>query len=168
MPISSPETKPWIAEKILEIDPTFVLDVGAGAGAYSDLLIELGFTGSLNAVEVWTPYIKEFNLNEKYDYVYNLDVRDVGDFAYDLVIFGDVLEHMTKEDALRVWSKVAKQARYAIIAIPIVYSGQGEVHGNPYEEHRKPDWTHNEVMLSFSHIVDSWQGIECGAYLAKF
>ena len=55
-------------------------------------------------------------------------MRLIDDFDYDLVIFGDVLEHMTEEDAVKLWNKVSKQARAAIIAIPIIQYPQG-AHG---------------------------------------
>jgi hypothetical protein len=40
--------------------------------------------------------------------------------------------------------------------------------GNPYEEHVKDDWSHNEVLSSFTNIIDDWQGEVVGAYWADF
>jgi cyclopropane fatty-acyl-phospholipid synthase-like methyltransferase len=169
MPYSDSANKPWTVEKIKEINPKTVLDVGAGAGVYLDLIREhLGDEVYVEAVEVWEPYIKEFNLEKRYGAVWNKDVRDWETFPYDLVIFGDVLEHMTKEDAIKLWDKVSKSARYAIISIPIIHYPQGHEHGNPYEEHVKDDWSSQEVLETFSHIVESREFDVTGVYIGKF
>lgn len=168
MGTSHPETKPWILEKILKSDISTILDVGAGSGTYADYFMDNHCYFQMTAIEVWKPYIEEFDLHEKYYKVYQADVRDHKDFNYDLVIFGDILEHMTKEEALRVWDLVSKQAKYAVIAIPIIHYHQPAINDNPYEEHIKEDWSDEEVLDSFSHIKDHWLGEITGAYWAKF
>jgi 2-polyprenyl-3-methyl-5-hydroxy-6-metoxy-1,4-benzoquinol methylase len=47
--------------------PTSVLDVGCGAGTYSDLVRGAGMTTELIGIEVWEPYVKRFGLTAKYD-----------------------------------------------------------------------------------------------------
>lgn len=169
MGTSHPESRTWILQKIRETKPRSILDVGAGSGTYSHMLRSSGYhRAAIDAIEVWKPYVEEFNLNNKYRNVFEEDVRNWDNFNYDLVIFGDILEHMSKEDALKVWEKVSSQARNAVIAIPIIHYHQGAINGNPYEEHVKDDWDHDEVMSTFPHIVDSWRGRVVGAYWAKF
>ena len=89
-------------------------------------------------------------------------------WEYDLVMFGDVLEHMTKEDAIALWKKISKQAKYALISIPITHFHQPMVNGNPYEKHIKEDWTSEEVLESFPGIVIKDEFEITGTYLAKF
>jgi 2-polyprenyl-3-methyl-5-hydroxy-6-metoxy-1,4-benzoquinol methylase len=168
MPRSHPETKPWIIEKINSVQVETILDVGAGVGTYSNLLADAGWSGNITALEVWEPYIEGYSLREKYDSVINLDVRDNADYNYDLVIFGDILEHISKEDAIKVWEKTAHQAKYAVIAIPTIHYPQGELEHNPHEEHIKDDWSVKEVLETFSDIVDYWNGEETGAFWAEF
>lgn len=168
MGTSHPETKPWILNKILENDVYKILDVGAGSGTYFDYFSSNGYQFKIDAVEIWKPYIEEFKLNNKYSRVYEADVRDHDNFNYDLVIFGDILEHMTKEEALDVWELASRSAKHAVIAIPIIHYHQHAINGNPYEEHVKEDWSHQEVLDTFPHIVDSWQGEITGAYWADF
>jgi len=168
MGTSHPESRPWSINKILSTNPEVVLDVGAGSGTYHDALKDSGYTGHIDALEIWQPYVNKFGLEKKYRKVYTEDVRMFSDFNYDVVIFGDILEHMTKEQALSVWDKVSSQANYALIAIPIIHYHQGELDGNPYEEHVKDDWSHNEVLSSFTNIIDDWQGEVVGAYWADF
>lgn len=169
MPYSLFETKPWIMEKLLAINPQTILDVGPGEGIYSDLIKEkFGDKVSITAIEVWNPYIIEYELHKKYSTIIESDVRFVDNFSYDVVILGDVLEHMSKTDALELWEKVKRQAKYAVISIPIVYMPQGAYGGNPYEVHVKDDWTADEVLSSFSNVVDHAQFQYTGAFLAKF
>ncbi len=55
------DIKQWFIDNI----PTSkrILDVGPGQGTYSDLLKDLGYR--IDAVEVWAPYVDEFNLRAK-------------------------------------------------------------------------------------------------------
>jgi cyclopropane fatty-acyl-phospholipid synthase-like methyltransferase len=145
-----------------------MLDVGAGAGTYAHIFAQHFPSVERFAVEAWTPYINEFELQRIYTEVFNHDIREHLYFTYDIVIFGDVLEHMTKEEALVVWGKVAKKAKYALISIPIVHYPQDVVHGNPFERHIKDDWTHEEVLETFPQITDFATSDIVGSYLASF
>lgn len=168
MGTSHPESRPWAINKILSVKPDFILDVGAGSGTYADALRTAGYAGTIDAVEVWSNYVSKYHLDTKYRHVINKDVRDLELFDYDVVIFGDVLEHMTKEEAVKVWERVSAQADYALIAIPIIHYHQGEIDGNPFETHVKDDWSNEEVIDTFPGIVASWTGDVVGAYWAKF
>lgn len=114
-----------------------ILDVGAGSGTYARLLEDLPVV--LDAIEAWEPYINEYNLNMFYRDVHLVDVRDteiLKAFAknYDLVIFGDILEHMSEEDSVRVWSE-AGSARWRLASVPVIHYPQGAECGNPFEVH---------------------------------
>jgi 2-polyprenyl-3-methyl-5-hydroxy-6-metoxy-1,4-benzoquinol methylase len=99
------ETMMWIND----IKPDTILDVGAGAGMYKLLIermvLERAQPKTVDAIEIWEPYVKEFELEKLYNNVYTQDVRSWENWNYDLVIFGDVLEHMSKEDAIEVWER---------------------------------------------------------------
>lgn len=168
MGTSHPETKPWIMKKAEQNKIKTVLDVGAGSGTYRDYFYSNNYRPIMDAVEVWQPYIDEFNLKNKYRRVYDVDIRDFDRYHHDLVIFGDVLEHMSEEDALQVWDTASKYCRFAVISIPIIEYHQHAINGNPYEEHVKEDWDHNQVISKFMGITDSWVGNITGAYWAEF
>lgn len=113
------------------------LDVGAGSGTYARLLAPLGVT--LDAVEIWQPYLEEYNLSTLYRDVFVEDVRTMAhssdwNHSYDLVIFGDVLEHMTEAEALSVWAWAHRVAHWGLISVPIVHWPQ-EGTENPHEAH---------------------------------
>lgn len=171
MPMSAYEGKPWTVDKIKSIDSgdlLFILDVGAGSGMYEEILRSSGVHAHMTALEIWEPYIKEFNLEQRYDAVLMTDIRDYVNFNFDVVILGDILEHMSKQEAQSVWEMVSRKAKYAVISIPIIHMPQDAVHGNPYEKHVKDDWSHEEVLSSFSGIEDFFLGEIVGVYWAKF
>lgn len=168
MPRSDTSNRPWVTRKIAELKPKTFLDIGAGEGTYGTLVKEHSPETVRHGVEIWAPYVKTYGLEDIYDKIYVCDARIFFDYKYDLVILGDVLEHMTRDDAVELWSKISSSARAAIISIPIIYLPQGEEEGNPYETHVKPDWTHEEVLSTFSYIEDYQVYQVTGSYLAKF
>lgn len=166
---SSPEGKVATLVWVMNNNIDSILDVGAGSGTYYELIRNHGVrVNKMDAIEVWKPYIEESNLLSKYDRVFQVDARVHDDYDYDLVILGDVLEHMTKDDAIALWSKVSGKAKHAIISIPIIHYPQGHLNGNPYEEHVKDDWTVAEVLETFPGIVDHQEYPTVGVFYATF
>ena len=169
MPGSSYEGKDLSAHWIVDNNIKTILDVGVGAGTYSVILKEKNIKmDKIDGIEAWAPYVEEFDLANKYDNLFQVDAREWEDWNYDLVIFGDVLEHMSKEDALVLWDKVSKQAKHALISIPIIHYPQGHEHGNPYEEHVKDDWSTIEVIQSFKGIKQYFPYNVVGIFWATF
>jgi SAM-dependent methyltransferase len=166
---SAHENKSWASTVISKLQPKSVLDIGPGEGIYGKIVRKYSpATKKLVGVEIWAPYVEQFKLREFYDEVWVCDARIYPDFKYDLVIIGDVLEHMTKEEAISLWNKVSKQAKYALISIPIIDFHQGITNNNPYEIHVKEDWTSKEVLETFHSIVTHEDFEVTGIYLAKF
>lgn len=169
MGYSDPENKPWALEKIREIDPKTVLDCGAGAGTYLDLIkANLGYKTIVVGVEAWYPYIIKYDLEDRYDILYPIDIRDMASFQYDLVILGDILEHMPEADAVLLWNRISEEAKYALISIPIIHYEQGAINDNPYEVHVEEDWTTEKVLQKFSNIVEYKEFSQTGVFIAKF
>lgn len=165
---SMPEGKPYAISKIIDINPLTVLDVGAGRGAYATIMFPYRPNIIFDAVEVWEPYIEKFGLSKKYRNIFIEDIRQFNSFNYDLVIFGDVLEHMPMQDAINVWNRASKQAKYALISIPIVHSPQDELDENPYEIHAEEDWSTQLVLEKFHSIVEYQEFHHTGVFIAKF
>lgn len=169
MGYSDPTNKPWTQEKIKELNPKTVLDVGAGQGVYLDLIrSSMGNDVEVHAVEVWQPYIDQFNLTNRYNRLYAMDVRSMENFEYDLVILGDILEHMSESEAIKLWDKISKQAKYAIISIPIIHYHQDAINGNPYEVHVEEDWNTDKVLEKFHSIIEHVEFPVTGVFVARF
>jgi cyclopropane fatty-acyl-phospholipid synthase-like methyltransferase len=168
MPYSHNSNIDYVKKILQKHNPRTILDIGAGAGKYAKLKQEVLPNSIITGIEIWKPYIKEFDLNNLYDNLIIDDIRNIDNFNYDMVILGDVLEHMTKEEAKLIWEKILTQAKTAIISIPICYMPQGHVHGNPYEEHIKDDWSHEEVLETFNGITSHMIFEETATYLARF
>lgn len=168
MGVSDPTNKPYAEELIARLQPKTVIDVGAGAGIYAEITRRASPDAHITAIEAWQPYIQQFDLKNKYDEVINADVREVESFKADLVIFGDVIEHMSKADAQELWARVSYDAEYAMISLPIVHWHQDAINGNPYEVHVEEDWNTEDVLQSFSHIVEYMVFPQTGTFLAKF
>lgn len=120
-----------------------ILDVGAGKGKYRLLLPEYSW---VDAVEIWEPYVRGFRLREMYRQVYERDVVELAsefamaDVKYDVIIMGDVLEHLSVNDAMSTLHYLHKVTDEIIVVVPYEYE-QGEEHGNPYQAHKQPDLT---------------------------
>lgn len=124
------------AKKIFAEGAT-ALDVGACDGKWYDLL---GDYFNMDAVEIFAPNIKKNGLKKKYKTVYNLDIVDYEYKWYDLIIFGDVIEHMTVENAQKALAYAYPRCTDMIIAIPYLWS-QPEIYGNKWELHIQNDLT---------------------------
>lgn len=118
------------------------LDVGACDGEYANLL---GDYLTMDAVEVWEPNILGHHLKDKYRMVIADDIRNVEYIHYDLVIFGDIIEHLTVEDAQRVIEYAKQHSDMIIVAVPYQFK-QDAMYGNPYERHIQDDLTEDIFM----------------------
>lgn len=115
-----------------------VLDVGPGSGTYARLCDRI----PMDAVEIHAPYLRRFNLGIFYQKVYLGDIRTFDVANYDYIILGDVLEHLTFQEARAVLDRIADK-RF-LVAVPYTLP-QGEWEGNKYETHHQDDLT-PEIM----------------------
>lgn len=121
----------WIRENFPA--EAVILDVGACDGIWHWLLPEY----VMDAVEIFGPNAQRL---EGYRKVYNRDVVRFTYDWYDLIIFGDVIEHMSVSDAQAVLEYARPRCRDMVVAVPWLYE-QAAFGGNPWEEHLQPDLT---------------------------
>ena len=131
-----------------------VLDIGAGAGIYRFMLrnIQNGF----DAVEIHKPYIEQFNIEQFYDKVYNCDAVDFDKYnEYDIIICGDMLEHLTIERAQQLIKKIKTQSPNSLtfICVPYEYE-QTAIRNNKYEIHLQPDLTRENVKIRYPELKE--------------
>lgn len=165
--MSSAEGKEWIRDGVRALageGSLDVLDIGPGVGTYAKLLAGPAIS-RIVGVEIYPPYVKTYRLHEYYDDIIIGDVRAVELPETDVVILGDVAEHMTEAEALDVWDRCGAAARRAVyLSIPIVHYPQGEIEGNEHEHHVVDDWDHDKVLSAFTGIGRYWLGTEVGVY----
>jgi 2-polyprenyl-3-methyl-5-hydroxy-6-metoxy-1,4-benzoquinol methylase len=142
---SYPYYKKEVTQYLKDNFPTTakVLDVGAGCGTYYEYLKD--YFDNIEAVEVFEPNIKNFNLEQKYKKVYNINILDFKYDYYDIIIFGDILEHLETAEAQQVLDYAFDRCKELIVAVPYLYP-QGIEEDNIYEIHKQDDLT-NEIML---------------------
>ena len=130
-PYGKTEVATWIRQSFPD---AVILDVGAGEGTWHELLPEY----VMDAVEIWEPVAAAL---EGYR---NVIVKDIISYRYrrdyDLIIFGDVLEHMSVSDAQKVIEYAKGHAKDILIAVPWLYE-QGAVDGNRWQRHIQDDLT---------------------------
>lgn len=164
MPFSSDSGK-WAIRRIVnQIDPNRVLDVGAGCGTYSKLFRRprQHWTG----LEIWRPYIKKYGLLDLYDEIIEVDARAwQPNGHWDVAFAGDILEHMTADEARTLLDKLRAVADTVIVSIPIGYYPQGIYEGNPYEQHVVDHWTDEAVRSRLGSPVCSIIDNEIGVYI---
>lgn len=151
MPGSVRENDDFVRGFVIANQVGTALDVGAGQGTYADVL--KGHLAVIDGIEVWQDYIVQFDLLRKYRVLLTHDARTIlpelaaeeGSERYDLIIFGDVLEHMSEAEALTCWDAAARIATWGLISVPIVHYPQGDIGGNPYEVHVQEHLTPEHV-----------------------
>lgn len=166
MPRSADEGKSWTVNRILALNPTSILDIGPGWGTYARLLRphlpDTHFTG----IEIFAPYIDKYDLTDWYDVLYIADARELPFPDADVVILGDVIEHMSLQEARDVWLKARCASRVAVfLSLPIIEYAQGECEGNVHETHLHT-WDHETVLIELDGITESEIYTQIGVYRA--
>lgn len=148
MPYSSSSGKDAVAKLVRRYTqahpgPYSVLDFGCGSGTYSNLFSDT-LKGHWIGVEIFEPYIEQFNLRDKYDMLLVDDAIGAIDQLLEaevkphVIFIGDMLEHMPRDKAIELITK-AKQLLYMngllVVSVPIGEYPQDEYMGNPHEAH---------------------------------
>ena len=145
MASSNPVSIPAISKWIYNIKPKTILDVGCGFGRYGFLCREIlevwqlrykkeEWKTKINAIEIFEPFITPMH-EYLYDKITIGDIRHMDIADCDLIILGDILEHLPKNDAIALVRRLRKSAQWIIIQSPYGKMKQPAVFGNPAEEH---------------------------------
>lgn len=138
MPYSKPAFDGLAAAIICALAPRTCLDLGAGAGKYGKIVRRECPACRVTAVEIDRGNIARFGLEEIYDAVECADAMSLFETAidaeYDLVIAGDLIEHLRKSDGLDLLHFLVYRAAFILLVYPIRFI-QGAVGGNRREAH---------------------------------
>lgn len=126
-----------------------ILDVGPGSGSYGIKLRD--YFKHIDACEIYEPYVSQFVLKGIYRSVYVQNIVNFDYNRYDYIILGDVLEHLSIEEAQGLISDITIHRNYCMAAIPYEME-QGEVGGNVYETHLQADLTHDIFLKRYPQM----------------
>jgi hypothetical protein len=155
------DVKNWIFERFDE--KTTILDVGPGFGTYYNLFC--GKYKNIDAVEIYYPNIIDYELLKKYRFV---SCHDIVGFEYeyhDLIIFGDVLEHLTVEDAQKVLKYAEDRCKCVIVGVPYQWAQDG--HENEHEKHIQDDLTKELMAERYPDLIPLYSNNHYGFYINK-
>lgn len=153
MPTSNLYMWPDIIQAIDEVSHLRILDVGPGHGKASVLLREYLHEPPdvIDAVEAWEPYVGRFDLEPLYSRVFVGDVTapqwtlagepvvaQVALDYYDLVLLGDVIEHIPVEPAMDLLRRIPGRV---VICTPVEFFDNDPGHQHPPTEAHVSHWT---------------------------
>ena len=140
------ETVSWICNHFSK--GSTALDVGACDGKWGKLLNDYLY---MDGIEIFKDNIGKHKLNSIYHTCYLGDIREFRYKHYDLIIFGDVLEHMSVEDAQKVLDYAWDRCRDLIVAVPYEWVNRSH-YGNPWEVHIQDDLTPANVLERYPRL----------------
>lgn len=155
MPIARPEVISSVCGWFRTHEAKRVLDVGLGFGLWGFLARQYLFlwTGrgdltvekyrnwrngiTVDGIEIYRDCITDLQ-RLLYNNIYIGDMRDLLPKIdpYDLIIFGDVLEHVSLKDGLRLLQTAREKAKWVIITTPDYFVRGRAIMGNEWEKHR--------------------------------
>jgi len=149
MPYSSFIFDAAIAEIIKLIKPKIFFDLGSGAGKYGLMVKKIDPSIKTIALEIEKNYIKKFNLRSIYKQVLNISATDLiqpkyFDSIFDVVMAGDILEHLKKSEGIDLLNFLIYRCRWMIIEFPCRYL-QNIVNGHSSEAHISI-WAENDFF----------------------
>ncbi len=155
MPYSCEAFDEDVGEILALLQPRSCLDVGAGAGKYGQFLRKICPATVSVAVEIEADYVARFGLTGIYNEVWNMDAQALfeksTEQAYDLVIFGDSIEHLRKSLGVDLLHLFYYRARMILILYPVDYI-QNSVDGYASEAHVSA-WDASDFAWCRHHLI---------------
>lgn len=148
-----------------------VLDLGCGKGTYGRLIEKPCYKVAVDAVD----YSQKYKLSRFYNEFHQMDIRNTQELkalgVFNIIIAGDVLEHMSFYDARKVLTAMKEMSELCIIAVP--YLSKQHLEGNKWEEHIQSDLTPEimqvrypelELIAMYNRNKSPWNGKPAYAY----
>jgi peptidylprolyl isomerase len=145
VPCSRPSALAHICNRIIEKNPTSVLDIGIGFGKFGFLAreytdVRLGryfhWQTRIDGIEIFEKYVTPLQ-QQIYDNIYIGNAVDILPTLsnYDMIICSDMLEHVNENEGVYLLDAIEKKSRFAMIATPIRVLQQEAIYNNEYEKH---------------------------------
>ena len=115
-----------------------ILDIGPCKGYWGSILRPLA--KELIGVEAYEPNVVSLQEKHFYDKIITSNIQDFKYIEkYDVIVFGDIIEHLKIEDAFAVLNAAYEHCKEMIVIVPFYYWQTPERDANPFEEHLQPD-----------------------------
>lgn len=162
------------SKQILSYSPQKVLDVGCGHGKWGRIVRELIPDCEIHAVEPEKSYLENFprqndkGLHDVYDKIFNKDILSfikedmIGEERYDIVICGDILEHMFLSEALDVTNFFSYRCGWLIAQFP-THAAQHAVDGITWEVHKSNLDISNFTQYNIQYYI-KYKNIQEGVF----
>lgn len=138
MPFSQDTFDILIRHVITRVNASSFLDLGAGAGKYGSFVRELSPSTTRTAVEIEANYVARYNLAAIYNNILCMPAAQLIDKQiecnFDLVIWGDCIEHMKKSEGIDLLNFLIYRSKYIVVIFPHRYI-QGPWEGFKNEAH---------------------------------
>lgn len=140
-----------------------LLDVGCGSSSpiksFSKKLYCVG-------VDAFEPSIEKSKTQEIHNKYYKIDVFDIGKKfgpnSFDCVLASDLIEHLPKEEGIKLIEMMEKIAKKKVIIFtPNGFLSQGEYDNNPWQVH-KSGWTVKEMKKRGYEVIgiNGWKPLK--------
>ena len=141
----------WIIKNVRKDEK--ILDIGFGSGVYGKIL-KAFYYKHVDGVDIWGKDIEEMGLNYIYENIFIEDVLDFEFDHYDLIIMGDVLEHISLENSKKLLNKFIDEDKVSkmFIQVPYMYENHNEWHGNPNEVHLQDEINEEYMEREFPFL----------------
>lgn len=141
-----------------------ILDIGTEKGQWGKYFRSICSPNRLDGIEAYTPYIEQYNLSSIYDNIYNIDIVNFHtDVIYDIIIMGDVLEHLNVGNAYLVLNELKKIGKETYIIVPYNYY-QEEFDNNKYQIHIQDDLDEGVMRSRYPQLQLVWGNAFKGCY----
>lgn len=141
-----------------------IVDVWAGSWQKWKLLRDV--SDMIYAVEVFQPYIDQYQIGNIYNSVINENIMDIyKKIKAKVWIFGDILEHLSVNDAQEIIEYLKRKQYIIYVQVPYMYP-QWEEFWNKYEIHLQPDLTEENFLERYPWFV--LLGRDTEVWLYKF
>lgn len=143
-----------------------ILDVGPGVGTYAKLLPDYK---NIDCVEIYKPYIKQYNLKSLYKNVFNKNILDFDFEYYDIIIMGDIMEHLSISDSQKLFEKILPKCKDIIVNVPYLadfnHLKKEANEPNEHNFHIQVDLTPDNMKQRYPYLKKLWYNNRIGVYV---
>ncbi len=152
----------WMSEPVFDVEvkdylmskfgkDSKVLDIGAGDGKWGYVLGD--YFNNMDAVEIFETYIERYDLKKYYKNIFIKNFLEFDFDHYDIIIMGDVFEHVTQEDAKEWLNKIKNKCKEIVVVVPFEYEQNWDgVYENKWGHHHQPNLTAENMVNNFPEL----------------